>query len=125
MRLLDTAVQAAPMLGLLGTVLGMIVSFNEMATGSALDPAQLAGGIWIALSTTALGLAIAIPFYFLTSWIDGRIENERYAMDEAILAVVYGPGPDFLPRAGETAFSRPVSTVVPVGPPAAGERPGW
>jgi biopolymer transport protein ExbB len=95
-RILDTAVQAAPMLGLLGTVLGMIVSFNEMSVGgSAIDPAQLAGGIWIALSATALGLAIAIPFYFLTSWIDGRIERERAAMDTAIVSVIFGPGPEF------------------------------
>ena len=94
-RVLETSVQAAPMLGLLGTVLGMIAAFNEMSLGGgAVDPTELAGGIWVALSTTALGLTIAIPFYFFTSWIEGRIERERAAMDTAILAIVYGHGAD-------------------------------
>jgi biopolymer transport protein ExbB len=92
-RILETSVQAAPMLGLLGTVLGMIAAFNEMSGGGgAVNPTELAGGIWVALSTTALGLAIAIPFYFFTSWIEGRIERERAAMDNAILTVIYGQG---------------------------------
>ncbi len=95
-RILETSVQAAPMLGLLGTVLGMIAAFNEMSGGGgAVNPTELAGGIWVALSTTALGLAIAIPFYFFTSWIEGRIERERAAMDGAILAVIYGQGGEF------------------------------
>ena len=92
-RVLETSVQAAPMLGLLGTVLGMIAAFNEMSvSGGAVDPTALAGGIWVALSTTALGLTIAIPFYFFTSWIEGRIERERAAMDTAILDDRLRPG---------------------------------
>lgn len=107
-RILETAVQAAPMLGLLGTVLGMIAAFNEMATtGGAISPTELAGGIWVALSSTALGLAIAIPFYFFTSWIEGRIERERAAMDAAILAVVFGAGP-------EVAEAQPPAAAAPV-----------
>jgi biopolymer transport protein ExbB len=99
-RVLETSVQAAPMLGLLGTVLGMIAAFNEMSLGGgAVDPTELAGGIWVALSTTALGLTIAIPFYFFTSWIEGRIERERAAMDTAILTVVYGHGADLAVQA--------------------------
>lgn len=106
-RILETAVQAAPMLGLLGTVLGMIAAFNEMATtGGAISPTELAGGIWVALSATALGLTIAIPFYFFTSWIEGRIERERAAMDAAILAVVFGAGP-------ETAEAPPAAAPAP------------
>jgi len=103
-RVLETSVQAAPMLGLLGTVLGMIAAFNEMSqSGGAVDPTELAGGIWIALSTTAIGLTIAIPFYFFTSWIEGRIDRERAAMDGAILTIVYGPGLDLANQArGET-----------------------
>ncbi|HTM78103.1 MAG TPA: MotA/TolQ/ExbB proton channel family protein, partial [Devosia sp.] len=66
LRILETIVQAAPMLGLLGTVIGMIEAFSKLSGGGgAADPAALAGGIWIALSTTALGLMVAIPFYFL------------------------------------------------------------
>jgi biopolymer transport protein ExbB len=105
-RVLETSVQAAPMLGLLGTVLGMIAAFNEMSVGGgAVDPTELAGGIWIALSSTALGLAIAIPFYFFTSWIEGRIERERAAMDTAILTIVYGPGVDLANQARTDAVA--------------------
>lgn len=88
LRVLDAIVQAAPMLGLLGTVLGMIGAFGEVSRGGgATDPAALADGIWIALSTTAFGLTVAIPFYFLSSWFEGRVEQERAAMEIAIAQV--------------------------------------
>jgi biopolymer transport protein ExbB len=114
-RVLETSVQAAPMLGLLGTVLGMIAAFNEMSlSGGAVDPTELAGGIWVALSATAFGLAIAIPFYFFTSWVEGRIERERAAMDTAILTIVYGPGVDLAnqSRTAATPMQPPPRTVV-------------
>lgn len=88
LRLIEAVVQAAPMLGLLGTVIGMIEAFGKVATGSgAADPTALAGGIWIALTTTAAGLAIAIPFYFISVWLEGRVDAERSAMDAAIARV--------------------------------------
>ena len=114
-RVLETCVQAAPMLGLLGTVLGMISAFNEMSTsGGAVDPTELAGGIWIALSTTAIGLSIAIPFYFLTSWIEGRVERERAAMDGAIVdhRLRAGPRPR-QPVAGQAPCSEPRASAGP------------
>jgi biopolymer transport protein ExbB len=116
-RVLETCVQAAPMLGLLGTVLGMISAFNEMSTsGGAVDPTELAGGIWIALSTTAIGLSIAIPFYFLTSWIEGRVERERAAMDGAIVAIIFGPGLDLANQSrvapAQTQEPAPAQTMV-------------
>jgi len=59
----------APLLGLLGTVLGMVGVFQTIAAKAAPDPAQLAGGIWEALITTVMGLCVAIPmlifYYFL------------------------------------------------------------
>lgn len=88
LRLIEAVVQAAPMLGLLGTVLGMIEAFGKVAEGSgAADPSALANGIWIALTTTALGLAIAIPFYFISVWLEARVDAERAAMDLAISRV--------------------------------------
>ena len=59
----STIVKAAPMLGLLGTVVGMINAFGKLAvkTGGATDPSALADDISFALFTTALGLSIAIP----------------------------------------------------------------
>lgn len=111
MRVLETAVQAAPMLGLLGTVLGMIAAFYELSSGGgAVDPTALAGGIWVALITTAAGLAVAIPFYFIHSWLDGRIERERAAMEAAILAVIHGAGIEAPPSAGVTGLRQRPTT---------------
>ena len=59
-RLLDSVAQLAPLLGLFGTVLGMIEAFQSLQdAGSQVDPSLLAGGIWVALLTTAVGLALA------------------------------------------------------------------
>ena len=59
---LEIISQVSPLIGLLGTVIGMIDSFNELELGGSLvDPSILAGGIWTALLTTAMGLLVAIP----------------------------------------------------------------
>lgn len=61
-RLLDVIAQLAPLLGLFGTVLGMIDAFRALQeAGAQVDPTVLAGGIWVALMTTAVGLAVAMP----------------------------------------------------------------
>jgi biopolymer transport protein ExbB len=65
---LNVCAQIAPMLGLFGTVVGMIEAFNQLAAGKA-EPSDLAGGIGVAMTTTAGGLLVAIPsmclyFYF-------------------------------------------------------------
>lgn len=91
MRLLEGTVQAAPMLGLLGTVVGMIQAFARLAeTAGAADPAVLAGGIWTALTTTAAGLAIAIVFYFVALWFEARIEAERNALERLVSQLLHG-----------------------------------
>lgn len=91
MRGLEAAVQAAPMLGLLGTVIGMIEAFGRLAeTTGGVDPAALAGGIWTALSTTAVGLAIALVFYGVAIWLEGRIEAERQALEQMLSRAVHG-----------------------------------
>ncbi|MFQ1701446.1 MotA/TolQ/ExbB proton channel family protein [Loktanella agnita] len=91
MRLLETVVQAAPMLGLLGTVIGMIDAFSTLAgTEGAVDPALLAGGIWTALTTTAAGLAIALVTFFVATWLEGRIESERQSIEALISAAING-----------------------------------
>lgn len=67
---------SAPMLGLLGTVLGMIDSFNEIAlTEGTARPSQLAGGISKALVTTCMGLVVAIPTMFFVSFFRNRIDG--------------------------------------------------
>jgi biopolymer transport protein ExbB len=92
MKVLETVVQAAPMLGLLGTVIGMIDSFGALsqASGGLADPIQLAGGIWTALTTTAGGLGIALVTYFGATWLEGRIETERQTMEPLISAAIHG-----------------------------------
>lgn len=91
MRLLEAVVQAAPMLGLLGTVIGMIDAFGTLSSSAgAVDPALLASGIWTALTTTAIGLAIALITFFLANWFEARIEGERQSMETLISAAIHG-----------------------------------
>ncbi|MFN3822891.1 MAG: MotA/TolQ/ExbB proton channel family protein [Pseudorhodobacter sp.] len=91
MRALESVVQAAPMLGLLGTVVGMIDAFGTLAQSTGgVDPALLAGGIWTALTTTAVGLSIALVFYFIALWLEGRIEAERQEMERLLSAALHG-----------------------------------
>ncbi len=88
LRSLDTIATLAPLLGLLGTVLGMIEAFRVLeATGGRADPAQLAGGIWVAMLTTAFGLAIAIPTSAALHWLEGIVERTHHAMEDAVTQV--------------------------------------
>lgn len=90
-RGLDTIATLAPLLGLLGTVLGMIVAFQELeATAGRADPALLAGGIWEALLTTAAGLAVAIPTTAVLHWLESVVERTRYAMEDALTQLFTG-----------------------------------
>jgi len=69
---LATIVGGAPLLGLLGTVLGMIKIFTVVASAGSGITEQLASGIAQALITTATGLIIAIPALFTHSYLEGR-----------------------------------------------------
>lgn len=87
LRVLSVVSNIATMLGLLGTVTGMIQTFIKIqATGGLADVAVLAGGIWEALLTTAVGLGIAIPtivfYHYFESIVDNRaIEFKNIASD--------------------------------------------
>lgn len=70
-----TVIKSAPMLGLFGTVLGMMGAFSKLAGGDSVEPANLAKDIQTALITTALGLAIAIPLTLCTTSINVRIRK--------------------------------------------------
>lgn len=88
-RLLDTIAQVAPLLGLFGTVLGMIEAFRSLQeAGSSVDPSLLAGGIWVALLTTAVGLAVAIPTSIILAWLESRTARERVFADKALRTVL-------------------------------------
>ena len=80
LRALDLIATIAPLIGLLGTVLGMIDAFQALQdSGARADPSALAGGIWEALLTTAAGMAVAIPASMALSWFDSI--NDRLAHD--------------------------------------------
>jgi biopolymer transport protein ExbB/TolQ len=69
------AIKTAPMLGLLGTVLGMMGAFANLASGDKVDPTGLANDISFALITTAVGLAIAVPLMLVSAIINIRIRK--------------------------------------------------
>lgn len=76
LRGLATVAALAPLLGLLGTVIGMIRAFMVIeGQGSSVSPSLLAGGIWEALLTTAAGLTVAIPCLLFHNLFQGRIEQ--------------------------------------------------
>lgn len=73
---LDTLARGTPLLGLLGTVIGMIKIFFTLGIGqSAPDPTLLAKGIGLALITTAAGLIVAIPSFFMHRYFQGRVDH--------------------------------------------------
>lgn len=77
-----------PLLGLLGTVLGMIAAFRAMElAGSQVDPSVLSGGIWQALLTTAMGLAIAIPVMAAYNWMDRKAQRVAEQINDAVTQV--------------------------------------
>jgi biopolymer transport protein ExbB len=70
----------------------MIEAFQAMqAAGATVDPGVLAGGIWVALLTTALGLAVAIPAALILTWFEARVARERGNLALA-LARIRAPG---------------------------------
>lgn len=75
-RILGIIGHISPLLGLFGTVLGMIKTFMTVENlGGVVDPKTLAGGIWEALITTAAGLAVAIPSLVIYHYIEGKIDD--------------------------------------------------
>lgn len=91
LRPLATIAQVAPLLGLLGTVTGMIISFAEIASQSTGNPGLMAHGIRQALVTTAAGLIVAIPTImahsYLSSLVDGLLLDVDRRRDELMVTV--------------------------------------
>jgi biopolymer transport protein ExbB len=92
LRGLETIGTLAPLLGLLGTVLGMIRAFMRLEeAGARVDPAILSGGIWEALLTTAVGLAVAIPTMATLSWLESQVDRLRRRLGDAATQVLTAP----------------------------------
>lgn len=84
-RTLELIAMVSPLLGLLGTVLGMIRSFRDLAGAEgAANASLLAGGIWEALLTTAAGLVVAIPAAIAAGLLADRAERAVQAMEVAV-----------------------------------------
>lgn len=84
-RFLELVAVISPLLGLLGTVLGMIESFQQLdLAGGSANASVLAGGIWRALLTTAAGLLVAIPAAAAAALFSARIEAAAQAIERAV-----------------------------------------
>ncbi len=98
MRPIEVIAALAPLLGLFGTVLGMIDAFAQLeAAGSQVDPAILSGGIWEALLTTAVGLAVAIPLVAAFNGFERQIERIETRIDITLAGFFAS---DLAPRQG-------------------------
>ncbi|TVS00542.1 MAG: MotA/TolQ/ExbB proton channel family protein [Rhodospirillales bacterium] len=87
-RPLEVIASLAPLLGLFGTVLGMIKAFRQLEqAGHQVNPAVLSGGIWEALLTTAVGLAVAIPVVAALNWLERRVERTAHDLESTVTRV--------------------------------------
>lgn len=101
-EVIGTCSAIAPLLGLLGTVLGMIEVFRGVEEGGLGDPAFFAAGIWKALITTAVGLSVAIPAYIFYKFLLARVDRLVVEMEERSLRMV-----DLVAGRGEVAPNGP------------------
>lgn len=104
LNLLGTIGNVAPLLGLLGTVLGIIQSFLAVNAGGATDPALLAGGISQALITTAAGMLVAIPALVAYRYYQRKVLDLAVEMEEQASRLTHGLlGPGTAPHVSATS----------------------
>lgn len=104
LRALELVATIAPLVGLLGTVLGMVAAFQALeAAGSRADPADLAGGIWEALLTTAAGMAVAIPAAAALTWFESIADRAQGRIEDMVTRLLLSPEPGAAPRIAEAA----------------------
>lgn len=116
LRGLEMISQVAPLLGLLGTVTGMVQAFSKFSqAGVRVDPSMLAGGIWEALICTAGGLMVAIPAVATHYVFDGLIERVRASMKDVTVQILSMLGHEMVQEAQEKeVIVREVVREVPV-----------
>ena len=91
LRGLEVIASLSPLLGLLGTVIGMIDAFRALeAAGNQVDPSVLSGGIWVALLTTAAGLSVAIPTVVALNWLERLLEGVTRRLEDQVTRVFTG-----------------------------------
>jgi biopolymer transport protein ExbB len=91
LKLLGTIAYITPLLGLLGTVLGMMGAFETIHAkqGIYLSATDLSGDIGMALITTAAGLTIAIPCYLAYNYLVSRVDSMTHDMEKASAEIIY------------------------------------
>ncbi len=93
LKIIEVIAALAPLLGLLGTVMGMIDAFGAMAAAEGrANASQLSGGIYEALTTTAAGLVLAIPFAALAAWIEFRLRRLHALVNSTLVTVLNDAG---------------------------------
>ncbi len=110
-----------PLLGLLGTVLGMIDAFRQVEVGGVGDPRLVASGVWTALITTALGLAVAIPAFLAYRYLLNRAELLTLELQEACSSLLDVLITNVPLREDDPPFYKPECLEVKASAPAAGE----
>lgn len=109
---LATIANVAPLMGFLGTVAGMISAFDSIAEAGQVEAALVAGGIKVALITTATGLIVAVPVNIAYNFFVTRIDKLIVDMEEgtgAVLRMIWSLDFDMSPAAaGGTTAARPV-----------------
>lgn len=109
---LATIANVAPLMGFLGTVAGMISAFGAIAEAGQVDASLVAGGIKVALITTATGLVVAVPVNIAYNFFVTRIDKLIIDMEEgtgAVLRMIWGMDTDLAPAAaGGTTAARTV-----------------
>ncbi|MEE9335529.1 MAG: MotA/TolQ/ExbB proton channel family protein [Granulosicoccaceae bacterium] len=90
---LELIAKVSPVIGLLGTVLGVMIVFRQLEQASdQVSLSLLSGGIWQALLTTVMGLMIAIPTFLVHQWLERRIERSANMMQDSVTQVfTFGP----------------------------------
>jgi biopolymer transport protein ExbB/TolQ len=83
-----TVIKSGPLLGLFGTVLGMMAAFGRIGTGEKVQPSMIAAEISVALICTAMGLATAIPFNFMLNSLNARIRKFQDALGAGLVRVL-------------------------------------
>lgn len=89
LHILELIGRLAPLMGLLGTVIGMVEAFKQVAyVKGAVDPSLLAGGIWEALITTVAGLCVAIPAIVFHHFFEDRVKRVAFQMKHSAAEII-------------------------------------
>lgn len=123
LKIIEVIAALAPLLGLLGTVLGMMEAFSAMAASEGrANATQLSGGIYEALTTTAAGLVVAIPFAALAAWIEFRLRRIHKTMNNTLVSILHVEPEQTLDSetSNQQASESPIQTQATGNEPARG-----